>query len=254
MLDAFGGGGGAESVAIATAESIEFDFITPGGRKETVIREIFDRVGRARRLKGARLAAGQAATGDAGNPDDFVQGMYGLFVATGAIDRSHLKGLDSSTPSTDEQDIDVVAAGLTRINIAFSATSDAVLGRIADAATVLRTYVDTPRQSSSASIAAKPGYPTVIVPFAFVEPTRPGGGGRGGAGAPAAGGTGNAPGGPGGPGGAGGGGAFPPDFDPKPSPFGVSFTGMACSEPQLIELAFAFEQVTKRRVAPKLAP
>ena len=106
-------------------------------------------------------------------------------------------------------------------------------------------------RSGSASIAAKPGYPTIIVPFAFVEPAGPGGGGRGGAGAPAAGGAGAAPGGPGGPGGAGGG-AFPPGFDPKPSPFGVSFTGMACSEPKLIELAFAFEQATKRRVPPKL--
>jgi amidase len=83
--------------------------------------------------------------------------------------------------------------------------------------------------SSSASIAAKPGYPTVIVPFAFVAP---GGGGPGGGGR--------------------GGGAFPPGFDPKPSPFGVSFTGMACSEPRLIELAFAFEQAARRRVPPPL--
>ena len=28
---------------------------------------------------------------------------------------------------------------------------------------------------------------------------------------------------------------FPAGFDPKPSPYGVSFTGMACSEPKLIE-------------------
>jgi amidase len=82
--------------------------------------------------------------------------------------------------------------------------------------------------SSSASIAAKPGYPTVIVPFAFVS---------NGAGGGAAGGGAN---------------AFPAGFDPKPSPYGVSFTGMACSEPRLIELAFAFEQATKRRVPPKL--
>ena len=33
-------------------------------------------------------------------------------------------------------------------------------------------------------------------------------------------------------------------------PFGVSFTGMACSEPRLIELAYAFEQATKKRVPP----
>ncbi|HYL77180.1 MAG TPA: amidase family protein [Bryobacteraceae bacterium] len=76
--------------------------------------------------------------------------------------------------------------------------------------------------ASGASIAAKPGYPTVIVPFGMVPnaPTPP----------------------------------FPEGFNAKPSPFGVSFTGMACSEPRLIELAYAFEQATKRRVAPASAP
>ena len=71
-------------------------------------------------------------------------------------------------------------------------------------------------------IAAKPGYPTVIVPFALV-PNAP------------------TP-------------AFPAGFNAKPAPFGVSFTGMACSEPRLIELAYAFEQATKKRVPPPSAP
>ena len=87
--------------------------------------------------------------------------------------------------------------------------------------------------ASGAAIAAKPGYPTVLVPFAFV-PNVPFGGGGGGAGAPQS--------------------PFPTGFDPKPSPFGVAFTGMACSEPKLLELAFAFEQATKRRVPPASAP
>src|SRR5687767_7677328 len=70
--------------------------------------------------------------------------------------------------------------------------------------------------AGSASIAAKPGYPTVIVPFALIPPAPPA----------------NAP--------------FPDGFTPAPAPYGVSFTGMACSEPRLIELAYAFEQATKR--------
>lgn len=76
--------------------------------------------------------------------------------------------------------------------------------------------------SSGAAIAARPGYPTVIAPFGFVPnaPTPP----------------------------------FPEGFDAKPAPYGVSFTGMACSEPRLIELAYAFEQATKRRVPPASAP
>ena len=47
---------------------------------------------------------------------------------------------------------------------------------------------------------------------------------------------------------------FPAGFEPKPSPFGVSFTGMACSEPKLLGLAYSFEQATKRRVAPVAVP
>jgi len=78
---------------------------------------------------------------------------------------------------------------------------------------------------SSAAIAAKPGYPTVIVPFGLVP---------------------NAPPPPAPP--------FPEGFAAKPSPFGVGFTGLACSEPRLIELAYAFEQATKRRVPPSSAP
>ena len=74
--------------------------------------------------------------------------------------------------------------------------------------------------SSGAGIAAKPGYPTVIVPFGLVPnaPTPP----------------------------------FPEGFDAQAGPFGVSFTGMACSEPRLIELGYAFEQATRRRVPPPL--
>ena len=74
---------------------------------------------------------------------------------------------------------------------------------------------------SSASIAAKPGYPTVTVPYAFV-PVSPTG--------------------------------FPAGFEPRPAPMNVSFTGTACSEPRLIELAFAFEQATRKRVPPPLFP
>jgi amidase len=74
---------------------------------------------------------------------------------------------------------------------------------------------------SSANIGARPGYPTVTVPYAFVPVPQ---------------GTGAL--------------AFPAGFEPKPAPFNVSFTGTACSEPKLIELAYAFEQATRKRKAP----
>ena len=49
-----------------------------------------------------------------------------------------------------------------------------------------------------------------------------------------------------------GGPPLPEAFEAQPRPFGVGFNGAACSEPRLIEIAYAFEQATKRRVAPPL--
>jgi amidase len=73
---------------------------------------------------------------------------------------------------------------------------------------------------SAAALAARPGYPTVIVPAGFIPNTL----------TPPP----------------------PPGFNPKPSPYGAAFTGLACSEPRLIEIAYAFEQATKKRVPPEL--
>ena len=75
---------------------------------------------------------------------------------------------------------------------------------------------------AGAGLAARAGYPIIVVPFAMV-PNAP------------------TP-------------ALPDRFDAKPAPFGVGFTGASCSEPRLIELAYAFEQATKRRVPPPSIP
>ncbi len=73
-----------------------------------------------------------------------------------------------------------------------------------------------------ANVSARPGYPTVIVPMGLVpNETEP---------------------------------AFPENFEPQPAPFGVSFSGLSCSEPRLIALAYAFEQATQRRIPPPGAP
>ncbi|MCA0375554.1 MAG: amidase [Gemmatimonadetes bacterium] len=73
---------------------------------------------------------------------------------------------------------------------------------------------------SSANIGARPGYPSITVPFTRLPVTSP-------AGAP-----------------------YPTGFDPKSAPYGITFTASACAEPKLVALAFAFEQATKRRQAP----
>ena len=47
-------------------------------------------------------------------------------------------------------------------------------------------------------------------------------------------------------------GAFASGLVPIPLPMGLNFTGGACSEPRLIELAYALEQAMMRRVPPDL--
>jgi len=76
---------------------------------------------------------------------------------------------------------------------------------------------------SGADLAARAGYPLIVVPFGMVPN------------APA-----QQP--------------FPETFHAKPSPFGVGFTGAACSEPRLFEIAYAFEHATKRRIPPASTP
>ncbi len=76
--------------------------------------------------------------------------------------------------------------------------------------------------SSGANLTSRAGYPIVAVPFGLVPnaPTPP----------------------------------LPAGFDAKPAPFGVSFTGTACTEPRLIALAYAFEQASRKRVPPPDLP
>jgi len=75
---------------------------------------------------------------------------------------------------------------------------------------------------SGAGVASRAGYPIIAVPFGMV-PNAPQQG-------------------------------YPAGFNAKPAPFGVGFVGAQCSEPKLIEIAYAFEQATKKRIAPPLVP
>lgn len=47
---------------------------------------------------------------------------------------------------------------------------------------------------------------------------------------------------------------FDPTFKPKPSPFGVTFSGPAFSEPKLVGYAYAFEQATHHRAPSPAVP
>jgi amidase len=76
---------------------------------------------------------------------------------------------------------------------------------------------------NGADLAARAGYPIIVVPFGMVPnapPQQP----------------------------------FQENFHALPAPFGVGFTGAACSEPRLFEIAYAFERATKRRIPPVSTP
>jgi amidase len=70
-------------------------------------------------------------------------------------------------------------------------------------------------QNRGAGAPAKAGYPSIVVPGGYVPPV-----------APVA----------------------------NPTPFGVTFSGRAFSEPTLIGLAYAFERATRHRLSPESAP
>jgi amidase len=76
---------------------------------------------------------------------------------------------------------------------------------------------------SGADLAARAGYPIIVVPFGMVPNAPPQQ-------------------------------SFPENFHAKPGPFGVGFTGASCSEPRLFEIAYAFERATKRRIPPSSTP
>ena len=117
---------------------------------------------------------------------------------------------------SDEMDLQADAA-----RNAADMAKDALLSRTRGLDAVLRDHqldaILTPG-ARGADLAARSGYPIIVVPFGFVENGPPG--------------------------------RFPEGFDAHPAPYGVGFTGAACSEPRLISIAYAFEQATLRRVPP----
>ena len=117
---------------------------------------------------------------------------------------------------SDEMDVEADA-----VRNAADMAKDELLSRARGIDAVLERYdldaILTPG-SRGAGLAARAGTPIIVVPFGFVPND--------------------------------GGPPFPEGFDPAPAPFGVGFNGAACDEGRLLEIAYAFEQATGRRVPP----
>src|SRR5207237_10795317 len=121
---------------------------------------------------------------------------------------------------SDEMDVDQ-----DRARFEADHTKDLLLSRTNGIDAVLKANnvdaIITPG-GAGAGLAARAGYPIIVVPFGMVP---------------------NAPNPP-----------FPTGFEAKSAPFGVGFTGGLCSEPRLLAIAYAFEQATKKRVPPPSMP
>ena len=124
-----GGAGTRRPVPIAVAEYIEFEFVAPSG-KETVVREVFDLVGKSRRASGKTLSAEEVRTRTQATTNvDLTRSFYDLFFTAGRIDAAHLTNLAPDSPRKPGEPVDARAT-LQRTNIAFVAASDALLARL----------------------------------------------------------------------------------------------------------------------------
>jgi hypothetical protein len=145
LTDMLSGEGTRKPLELATAETLEIDFIAPDGRKDTVKREIFDVIGKARRRMGGALTA-EDLRARAQSAADITGNVYSLFFTTGRIDPEHLLYVSAERPAIDEP-IDLLLV-LRRFNVIHTALSDAFIPRLGRPEEgVVIFYQDSPRVS-----------------------------------------------------------------------------------------------------------
>lgn len=161
IFTALSGEGTRKSVAIATSEFLEFEFIDAVGTRTSVVREIFDRLGKNWRRNGRQLT-GSDVRSRTEQTDDITQNIYSLFFTTGRIDAAHLSGAVEEKPPTEDQPINVPAA-LRRVHLTFVVSSDSLVGQVArrDGSTVV-FYPDSPRVQVL-EISTLAGTPRVVI-------------------------------------------------------------------------------------------
>jgi hypothetical protein len=139
-----GGEGTRKDVAIASAAWLDIEFVGPGGQRETVVRELFDLVGKGRRATGVRLSKDELRS-KTENTVDVVSTIYHLFFTSGRIETTHFVDLSDEPPLGDPQQANLTTF-LRRIHVAFVATSDALLTRLTRPGhTSVLFYPDSPR-------------------------------------------------------------------------------------------------------------
>jgi hypothetical protein len=133
------GAGSRTPVAIAIAAHITLAFVDPGGSRAEVTRELFDRLGPARRLATKPLSPEEVqAKAGADDAFDVSAAAYDLFVTTGPIASVHLEGAHAAEGTDGD-----IAAAPKRIGQTFALVSDALLEGLR--ARGVRAYPDSPR-------------------------------------------------------------------------------------------------------------
>jgi large repetitive protein len=148
IADLLGGEGTRKPVPIATAQSLEFEFISPGGGKETVTREIFDLIGPARRAEAKKFTSQDVRDQSTGvGAVDVTEAIYDLLFTTGRVAAAHAANIVKDAAATADEPPEI-AALLRRLNLAVALTSDAVLPRLCwPGRAVVLFYPESPRLS-----------------------------------------------------------------------------------------------------------
>ena len=150
------GGASRKETPVATAEFLEIEITGADGRTETVVRELFDRIGAGRRAAGTPLAAAEIKAA-LERATDASEVFHDLFFTTGRIDPAHFAGIAppaderATTPASEAAESDAthplqVSELLRKVNLALATAADALMGRVEDGAggTVV-FYPDSPR-------------------------------------------------------------------------------------------------------------
>lgn len=145
MGDMLGGAGKRKVISIAVTERLQFEFTAPDGKKETVVRDVFDLVGPARRSNSSSpLDLADISAPAQPVAEELVGSVYDIFFTNGRLDGVSFEGLSVEPPPTGKKHIDVRRM-LRQINITFTALSDRLANIKWGDRSITRMFTDSPR-------------------------------------------------------------------------------------------------------------
>lgn len=139
------GEGLRRTATVVTAEWLVFEVAGPDGQRETVVRELWDALGPARRAAGGTLSPEDLQALAAGRRSaDLTGNVYSTFVTTGRLAPVHLREVAEDPPTAPEDAVDLRAV-LHRISLWQVAAADALIDRLHGRGAGLAFYPASPR-------------------------------------------------------------------------------------------------------------